>query len=143
MIVVLDTNTLVSSLMSQKGAPYEIIQHWIAEKFDVAVSEALKGELIRVLNYDKVKKYIGQYQKQVGNLFELINEMALFMEPKEKIRFIVDDPDDDRVLECAVEAKATYIISGDKHLLNLEEFRGIIVLSPAEFLSLLALENKA
>ena len=143
MIVVLDTNTLVSSLMSQKGAPYEIIQHWIAEKFDVAVSEALKGELIRVLNYDKVKKYIGQYQKQVGNLFELINEMALFMEPKEKIRFIVDDPDDDRVLECAVEAKATYIISGDKHLLNLEEFRSIIVLSPAEFLSLLALENKA
>lgn len=142
MIVVLDTNVFVSSLMSEKGAPYEIIEYWKARKIDVAMSKALRDEIISVLNYGKVKKYIRQYQKQVGILIKFIDEMAVFVEPREKIKFIVDDPDDDRILECAVEAGATYIISGDKHLRNLGEFRGILVLSPTAFLNFLMLRDK-
>ena len=142
MIVVLDTNTFISSLISQTGAPCKIIEIWKTGEFDLAISEALLDELVRVINYEKVKKYIRQYEKQVDNFLKFINKMAIFVEPKVKIKFIADDPDDDRLLECAVEARANYIISGDKHLLNLGEFRGIVVLCPAEFLNLLMLENK-
>ncbi len=48
------------------------------------------------------------------------------------------DPEDNRVLECALESRAQYIVSGDKDLLELKEFRGIRIVRAAEFLSLLA-----
>jgi predicted nucleic acid-binding protein len=55
------------------------------------------------------------------------------------LEVVKDDSDDNRVLECAVAAKANYIISGDKHLLDLGEYRGIEVLPPAGFIVLLSL----
>jgi len=55
-----------------------------------------------------------------------------------ELKAIAADPDDDKILECAVVASATYIVSGDrKHLLPLGSFRGIHIVSPAEFLTLI------
>ena len=139
MIVVLDTNTIISALLSQKGAPHKVVEEWEAEKFDVAISAPLLDELAHVLNYEKIKKRLQQSQEQIDVFIKSFKKVAIFVEPKEEIKFIVDDPDDDRVLECAIEAGATYIISGDKHLLNLEEYRGIIILSSAGFLTILAM----
>ena len=48
---------------------------------------------------------------------------------------IEDDPDDDKVLECAVAGNADYIVSGDSHLLDIEEYRGVEIVSPDESLS--------
>ena len=48
---------------------------------------------------------------------------------------VEDDPDDDKILECAVAGNADYIVSGDSHLLDIEEHRGVEILSPDEFLS--------
>ncbi|MBI4430611.1 MAG: hypothetical protein HY587_02740 [Candidatus Omnitrophica bacterium] len=54
--------------------------------------------------------------------------------PHEITNVITQNPDDDRVLECAVTGKAHFIISGDKHLLNLKAFRDIQIISPKDFL---------
>ena len=59
------------------------------------------------------------------------------IEPKESIKVIKDDPKDDMVLECAVEGKADFIVSGDPHLLKLKEFRSIKIVTPKQFLDLL------
>ena len=56
------------------------------------------------------------------------------VEPAEQIAFIREDPDDDRVLECAVAAKANCIVSGDRHLLKLGSFRGIKILTVRQFI---------
>jgi len=48
---------------------------------------------------------------------------------------VENDPDDDRILEAALAAKADYIVSGDKHLLSLKEWNGIRIRTPSEFLN--------
>lgn len=63
-----------------------------------------------------------------------IEDAADLVEPKERIDAIMDDPEDNRVLECAVASGASIIISGDSHLLALRTLRGIAIMSPAEFL---------
>ena len=64
-------------------------------------------------------------------------EFCTTVEPIEKVHYLKDDPDDDKVLECAVGADCNYIVSGDKHLIRLKSFKGIKILSPAEFLVLI------
>jgi len=55
--------------------------------------------------------------------------------PSETIDIVLEDPDDNRILECAVEAEANYIITGDFHLLKLSRYRNIEVLNVVEFLT--------
>ena len=67
----------------------------------------------------------------------LLSSQAVMAEPTVVLDAIKEDESDNRYLECAVEGKARYIISGDKHLLELGEYRGIVILSPAAFMTLL------
>ncbi|MBM3239972.1 PIN domain-containing protein [Candidatus Poribacteria bacterium] len=64
-------------------------------------------------------------------LFEII-----VVTPTERIKVIEQDPDDNRILECAVEGNVNYIVSGDRHLLNLGRYRGIEIITISEFLLL-------
>ena len=59
-----------------------------------------------------------------------------------RVLILEDDPDDNRILECALAANASYIISGDEHLLDLGEYRGIMIISLAGFLKLLDFWNE-
>ena len=61
--------------------------------------------------------------------------MSELVTPEMDLEAIEDDPDDDKVLECAVAGNADYIVSGDSHLLDIEEYRGVEIVSPDEFLS--------
>ena len=56
------------------------------------------------------------------------------------LRVIADDPDDDHYLSCAIEGEADYIVSGDRHLLEIQEYQGIRILTPRAFLTLLGEE---
>jgi predicted nucleic acid-binding protein len=64
------------------------------------------------------------------------------VEIKYELDVVLDDPDDDMVVECAVEGKAAYIVSGDKHLLNLKEYEGIVIVRANEFLGLVVQEDE-
>jgi putative PIN family toxin of toxin-antitoxin system len=137
MLVVLDTNVFISALLSSKGAPAELIDRWEADEFGVVISPVLVNELERSLTYPRVAKYLKLPQETIPSLLGHLVKVATFVEPQIKLNVIEDDPDDNRVLECALTGGATYIISGDIHLLNLKEYQGIIILSPAGFLTLL------
>jgi len=67
-----------------------------------------------------------------GNLLNTAELVA----PTECIELLTADPTDNKVLECACECNADYIVTGDRHLLDLKEFRGIKIVRPAEFLRL-------
>lgn len=142
MIIVLDTNVVISGLLTTKGPPAKIIAYWAAEEFDVAISTALLDELARVLKYERVRKRLGKSQEMVKDLLKRFKTVAILTEPQLKLKVIGEDPDDDRVLECAVAAGAAYIVTGDEHLRKLKQYQGIIILSPAGFLTLLNLEGK-
>lgn len=139
MIVVLDTNLIVSALLSPQGAPARIIDLWEEGEFDVAESDPLLDELERVLGYERIKKYFRGTDFNRGIFIKHLRETAILVKPQMKLEVIADDPDDNRILECAVSSGSSYIISGDQHLLDLKEHQGIQILSPAGFVVLLEL----
>jgi putative PIN family toxin of toxin-antitoxin system len=137
MIVVIDTNVLVSAFLSPRGAPAAVFARWMQGAFDVAVSPQLLSELARVLTYEQVRKHTRHSDEDIRGLLERYQASAVFVEPDFTLSVIVMDPADNRVLECAVSAGAAFIVSGDQHLLDLKAFQEIVVLPPAGFLVVL------
>jgi len=137
MIVVLDTNVLISALLSADGLPAQIIQQWEVGLFDVATSGPLLEELKRALGYERVRKFLEMTPREIKTFIDGWSAAAICVDPVMELDVVEDDPNDNRVLECAVASGANYIVSGDDHLLDLEEYRGIEVLPPAGFIVLL------
>ena len=129
--IVVDTNILVSSTF-WSGNPYKIVQYGIGQKIFIFTSRDILAELRRILKRD--------FHIAETEIEDIINAFVLFLhvvEPKEEIKFIKEDPKDNIILECALAAKAGYIVSGDKHLLKLKEYKGIKIMSAREFLDIL------
>lgn len=136
MRVVLDTNIYISNLISEKGNPARIVHWWLEGEFDVLVSQPIIDEVLRVTGYERIQK---KYTKVRENRLEyaaLISEQALWIEADEKLDIIASDESDNRYVECAVAGGAQYIITGDEHLLELGEYEGILVVTPAAFVAL-------
>jgi len=130
--VVLDTNVLISSIVFG-GNPRRILQHAIEGRITLIISADIIDEFKGVLSRDKFK-YPGTMIYFVVNELMSISEVVT---PDETIDVIKDDPQDNRILECASAGGANIIISGDKHLLVLKEFRGIKIMNPADFIGFL------
>lgn len=136
MVVVLDTNVIISALLSPDGRPAEIIRRWEAGELEVVTSPALLTELRRALDYPRVKKYLDAPQTTVTSLIKGLETVATVVEPQFSLDVVKDDPADNRVLECAIAGRASYIVTGDAHLLRLKECQGVVILNPAGFLVL-------
>jgi len=129
--VVLDTNVFISALF-WKGAPYQIFREILKGAILNFVSPQILKELKERLLYkfklplEKVKEYL-----------ETVVFNSKITYPKKKLNIVKKDPSDNKIIECALEAKASFIISGDRHLLEIREYKGIKIISPKEFLSLI------
>lgn len=134
MIIVLDTNVLISSFLSPSGTPAEIVKLWRGEELDLAISPDLLGELREVLAYERVQKYVKKSPEQIEVLIKSLALIGVFVDPRFTLDVITEDPDDNRVLECAVASRASFIVSGDKHLLALNTYQGIKIFTPKGFL---------
>lgn len=130
MKVVLDTNVLVSSTLIERGKPFKVLKKAESGEIEPFISPGIIQELEDVLLRDKILF-------REGNVKEFIEKaisISTVVLPEENFQVIDEDPEDDKVLECAVDSGADYNISGDSHLLDLRDFRGIEILSPDEFL---------
>lgn len=134
MIIVCDTNILISATHFPGSSPDEVINFVREGSIELAISPEILSEFERVL-----KKKFGASKEEIKETTGSIKEMAVIVKPTEKINLIKQDPTDNKILECALKAKADYIISGDtKHLQPLKEFQGIPVLSPAQFFTVIS-----
>ena len=137
MKVVLDANIYVSSLINTQGNPRRIVEQWEQNKLDVLASSSIIDEVGRVLRYPRVAKRYRQAEAAIQRFLRLLAIQTVLVEPTEALDVIKEDQSDNRYLECAIEGKAQYIISSDKHLLELGEYKGVIILPPAAFMMLL------
>ena len=126
--VVIDTNVMVSAYLG--GRLETIIVAWIEGKFVLTVSNQIVNVYINVLSRPKFEIA----RAELDDFAALILSKAEFVVPGERIRVVEADPSDNKFLEAAVTGQADYIISGDKHLRDLKEFRGIAILTPSAFL---------
>lgn len=138
MKVVLDANIFVSSLVNTQGNPKRIMSAWEEGAFDLLVSVPILEEVGRVLRYPRIAKRHKQDEQAVQRFQELLKNEAILIEPKERLSVVLEDESDNRYLECALEGKAQYLVSGDNHLLDIGEYKGIIVLPPAAFMVFLS-----
>jgi len=131
---VLDTNLFTSGLFSSYGAVAKLQQLWISGAFELAVSEEILEEIGETLQKAYIQKQLQLKPEEIVGILELIREKA-FVVTKDRYKTdrVVEDPDDNKFLGCALEAKAYYVVSGDNHLLALKHFHGIQIVDATTF----------
>ncbi len=122
--VVIDTNVLISALVGH-GKPRRLVTELLQRQVVVS-SRGLLAELLDVLSREK----FSEVEKSQAELFMSILTRKVILVPDEpRFKIIAEDPDDDLVLNAARLGKAEYIVSGDRHLLSLEEYKGIKIVT--------------
>ena len=127
--VALDTNVLISAILFG-GKPRQILEKAIRGEIRLYLSEPILEELKGVLQRSK----FDYSPEMIQFMLTELTGIADFVNPSETINIVLEDPEDNRILECAAEAKANYVISGDFHLLKLSRYLNIEVLNTAVFL---------
>ncbi len=132
MTVVLDTNVLVSALI-KAGKPRDLFNK-LAKNKQIVLSRAILEEFLDVIEDFKVAKYTSEQDMAV--FLEALGNAATIAQVKSRFKAVKEDPDDDIIVRAAYDGKADYIVSGDRHLLALKEFRGIRILTVDEMLNI-------
>jgi len=127
--VILDTNVFISGIFFS-GPPSQILKAWLNQSFQIVLSQQILDE------YQRVAEALSSKFPTVDILpiIELVTIHGQFVDTQGFDVSVCEDPDDDKFLECAVASKCKTIISGDKHLLKLAGYQGIMVLTPRDFM---------
>ncbi|HZV46271.1 MAG TPA: putative toxin-antitoxin system toxin component, PIN family [Thermodesulfovibrionales bacterium] len=131
--VVIDTNIFVSGF-GWNGKPEEVLK-LIKDRQIVNYSSAeIFEEISRVVSYPKLRF---SEPLQIA-ILEFVLFYSEFVAPQKRIFTVTEDPDDNKFLECATEAKADYIISGDPHLLDMKKSKTVKIVTASEFLDIIS-----
>ncbi|MDE3091105.1 MAG: putative toxin-antitoxin system toxin component, PIN family [Chloroflexota bacterium] len=142
--VVLDTNVLVSATIIRLGAPGRIIAAVLDDHITLIVSDQLLTEYLDVMQRPPhILRKFDSIAARIQTLSVFLRNETIRVEGSPSSRIVPDDPKDDFIIAAAVEGKARYIVSGDEHLLNLRQYRGIKILTPRDFVVNVLGENVA
>lgn len=137
-LAVLDTNVLISAAFRKKGSiPDKILQALKDQKFILITTPEILAEVEEVLRKEKIIKITKMTEQEIQRFMQDIIDLAFIVPGNVVVQTIEKDPDDDKFLAAAIEGRADYVISGDKPLLNVKEYQGIKMVSPAGFVRLL------
>ncbi|MCL0065861.1 putative toxin-antitoxin system toxin component, PIN family [Dehalococcoidia bacterium] len=117
-----------------EGLPNRILTLIRQGEVTLCLSPEIVEEVEEVIKRDKFKRRVRELETKVGELVSSILAHAKIYSTEDTIEAIEEDPDDNMFLSCALYAGAEYIVSGDKHLLNLGFYGGVRIFSPREFL---------
>jgi len=133
--VVIDTNVLVSALLKPDSVPELILSLILEGEIVLCLSEPIAAEYEEVLKREKFKKL---NQRKVRELLSRLRSLAQWVAPKIHLQVISADPEDNKFLECADEAGADFLVTGNVKHFPPEKFKETIILNPAQFLSVMA-----
>ena len=133
MRVVLDANVLVSAAISAAGPPPQIVAAWIGGRFELVASPLLLEELRDVLDRPRFRRWVST--ATAANFIDGLTEDADVIDDPPAQPGLSPDPDDDYLIALARAAQADYLVSGDRHLLDLAD-PDPPVLTPRQFLDL-------
>ena len=131
--IVLDTNVIVSALVFG-GVPRALLEMAESGRCEFFYSEPIQTEVHRVL----AEKFDWP-QAMLREVLPVVWSMGQLVVPRTTIDAVASDGDDNRILECAVEAEVQVIVSGDHHLLSLQKYKSIAIATPRQFLELFLL----
>ena len=134
MKVVLDTNIWLSGTFWE-GEAFKLISIIQRKKIEIIVTKNILLEIVEVLNKEaKFQKFIENRKIAIGDLLRTITSLSKLVDSKTKLSIVKEHSSDNKFVECAIDGKAEFIISYDKHLLKLKKYKNIKILNPTEFL---------
>lgn len=140
MKVVLDTGIFISSLVSDKGFPFQAVSLWVNKEFDLITSTWQLNELREVSRYPRIVPIIKSHQ--AGQLINRISKYATALKDLPEVDYS-PDPKDNPILSTGIEGQVQYIVSGDKKdMVKLGKVKGIPIITVREFIGqFIELEN--
>ncbi|AEB08257.1 putative toxin-antitoxin system toxin component, PIN family [Desulfobacca acetoxidans] len=133
---VIDANVFVSSALAPGSNPDKVIGLARKGRITLLISQDILKEIRTVFMYPEIKRRLKITAKEIDEFLAEIAKPALITPGVLNLKEVKADRKDDKYLVCAVEGQADYIISGDKHLLNLDNYYGIKIVTPAVFLEM-------
>ena len=138
-VVVFDTNILISALLSLRGPPFRCL----ALAKERVVQSVTCQEILEEFQEKLEGKFSYSLQRAHTAATE-VRELSRLVTITHSLKVVTADPDDDKVVECAVVGGATHIVTGDRrHLLPLGSYQGIAIVSAADFLALVTASSAA
>jgi len=132
MRITLDTNFLISATQWDYSIAHKLLMKLISADAEIFTTKDILDEFAEVLRrefkYDK---------DELDDIREKLLSFLKLIEPLQRVEIVKDDSDDNKIIECAIESKSLYIITYDKHLLNLIEYNYIKIVRPEELIDLL------
>ena len=135
--VTADTNIFISGL-NFRGNPYRVLEMAEEGLIRLTVSDAILNEIEEVLARPK----FGWPPEEIDRALKQISRFCEHVEPKQRIDVVKDDPDDDCILECALAGKSEYLVTGDSHLLDIGQYQGVKIVTPAQFVEIMAQQGR-
>ena len=129
---VLDTNIFVSSIFWELGNPHKIVELALDKKIKVFTSVKILQELEKVLRRD-----FNEPDEMIHRQISLILAYASLVRIINRVNVIKDDPEDNKILECAISCNADFVVTGDNHLLDLKEYHGVKIISAKELIEVI------
>lgn len=133
MRAVVDTSILIRALLNPRGTVGPVLGRLRAGRYTLLYSVPLLEEILDVLSRKRFRTKYGIRRQDIEALFVLFAWQGEEVAPDQRI-VACRDPKDDKLLEIAVTGRAEALVTGDEDLFVLTPFRGIPILSPAEFL---------
>jgi putative PIN family toxin of toxin-antitoxin system len=138
MKVTLDTNVFVSAFIAKDGQPAVLLDLILTfPEIKLVLSRQILVELNNVLSRDEVKNQLGYSTKDIANIIGAVRDFSTLVEVRSKFKVVVEDPKDDIIINTAFDGNAEYIVSGDRHLQKLGQFRGMEMVNPRRMLKIL------
>ena len=119
------------------GSPARIVKAAEEGKVCIITSEEIVNEISRTLGYPRLKRVYEAAGISRQQIIEAVLQVAKLVEVKTKIHAVREDSADDKFLECAIDSKADYIVSGDEHLLKIGSYKRTRIVSVRQFLKIL------
>ena len=134
--IVVDANLFASALIKPDSNPGNILELIKQNEVELVISPSVIKEIKRILLYPKIQKYHQKTAQQLDTFFDDLLIFAWVVEGQAEIDVIQTDPTDNKYLACALEGEADYIVSGDRHLLELRLYQGIQIIKAKAFLKI-------
>lgn len=128
MKVVFDTNIFVSALVFPGGRGEAALQRILEERDELVLSKPIIDELLGIL-----ERKFSRDAEELSHVAVFLSELSLTVKPRQRLSVVKDEPDN-RILECAIAGHAQVIVTGDRALLALGEYRGVRIISLRDYL---------
>jgi len=132
MKITVDTNFLISATQWDYSVANKLLEKLLINNYEIFTTKEILDEFEEILKRDF--KYNNE---EVKRIVDVLLQFLILIEPIRKITIVLDDPDDNKIIECALESKSDYIVSYDNHLLKIKEYKGIKIVKPEDLIKII------